>query len=220
MNFYRPDTLSDLLNFIENVKENRFFLAGGTDINIMKKNDLFENENVIIFINHLDELKGIHEKSDYIVIGSATTFSEILNSKMISKFLPFFQLSLRSFASPLIQTIATIGGNIANASPTADSIPLLLVLDAKLEIISSNKTRLVNLSNFYTGYKKFNLEKNEIIKSVLIPKFAEKNSIKFYNINNMPLFITGLCILGIAVWLIVEAIILFIKRYQKRQFKE
>ena len=160
-------------------KGNFSFLAGGTDINIQLKNGTLTSQN-IIFINHLPEFHGISENNESIIIGTSTTFSEIIESPIISEYLPFFRNSLKSFASPLIQTTATIGGNIANASPTGDSLPLLLVLDAKLELVSRNNTRIIPLSDFYNGYKKMNLRSNEIIKSVLIPKIAEKDYKTFY----------------------------------------
>jgi len=181
VNFFKPNTFGELLDFIEKDDKKHFFLAGGSDINIMLKNGAIKKNNVFIFINHLSELKGIEETSDNVIIKAGTTFSEILKSELIHNYFPFFQKSLNSFASPLIQSVATIGGNIANASPTADSIPLLLVMDAKLELISNKTSKFIPLSEFYTGYKQFKLKNNEILKSIFIPKTAEKGYIPFYS---------------------------------------
>ena len=179
MEFIKPNTLRELLKIISTIKGENYFLAGGTDINIQIKKNIIRNGK-IIFINHIKELNGIKEDDNYILISSTTTFRQIIESKLLNYRLPFFQKSLNNFASPLIQSQATIGGNIANGSPTADVVPLLLVLDAKLELISKNQNRIVELKDFYIAYKNFILKPDELIKSILIPKNAEDGFTTFY----------------------------------------
>jgi len=179
MKFYKPKSLLELFEISEKIEGKKYFLAGGTDINVQIKNGLIKDES-IIFLNHLTELKGILQSDNHIIIGALTSFSEILDSEYLKSKLPFFQNSLQNFASPLIQSSATIGGNIANGSPTADIVPLLLVLDAKLKLFSKSKLREIPISEFYTGYKKFILKRNEIIGAVLIPENAETGYETFY----------------------------------------
>lgn len=179
MEFIKPNTLEELLEIISTIEGEKYYLAGGTDINIQIKKGLIKY-GTIIFINHFKELNGIKEDENYILIGSTTTFRQIIESKLLNDKLPFFQKSLNNFASPLIQSQATIGGNIANGSPTADVVPLLLVLDAELELISNIKIRIVDLREFFIGYKKFILKPDEIIKSIFIPQNAENGFDTFY----------------------------------------
>ena len=179
MKFYKPTSIPDLFQISEKIEGKKYFLAGGTDINVQIKNGMIRDEPVI-FINHLNELKGIKESEDIILIGTLTTYKEIIESELLRKVLPFFQNSLKSFASPILQTMATIGGNIANGSPTADVTPLLLVLDAKLKLFSKSRIREVKLSEFFTGYKKFTLKANEIIGAILILKNAETGFDTFF----------------------------------------
>ncbi len=179
MKFYKPTSIPDLFRISEEIEGKKYFLAGGTDINVQIKNGIIKDEPVI-FINHLNELKGIKESEDIILIGTLTTYKEIIESDLLRKVLPFFQNSLKSFASPILQTMATIGGNIANGSPTADVTPLLLVLDAKLKLFSKSRIREVKLSEFFTGYKEFILKANEIIGAILIPKNAETGFDTFF----------------------------------------
>jgi carbon-monoxide dehydrogenase medium subunit len=179
MEFYKPLNLDELLLKLQENHENRYFLAGGTDINVQIKNDLIKDGEVI-YINHLDELKQISENGSEIFIGATTTFFEILHSSIIQKHLSHFRKSLDFFASPILQTSATIGGNIANGSPTADVMPLLLVLDAKLELLSINGSRIVSIADFFIGYKKHIMESNEIISRIIIGKEAEKGFVNFY----------------------------------------
>ena len=179
MEFFKPKNLDELLLKMQESSENRYLLAGGTDINVQIKNGLIKDAE-IIYINHLTDLNGIKETDTEISIGATTTYFDILHSRLIEKHLPYFQASLDYFASPLLQTSATIGGNIANGSPTADVMPLLLVLDAELELISKHRTRKVAISDFSFGYKKNVMKTEEIISKIIIKKNTEKDFQNFY----------------------------------------
>ena len=177
MNFYKPRNLDDL--FLKLKDSQNYFLAGGTDINVQLKRDFIKQGN-IFYINHLAELKGIEERDDKIFIGALTTYHQLLSSGIIKEHFKFLRKALDKFASPLITTMATLGGNIANGSPTNDVTPPLLVLDAELELISKQGSRIIQLSDFFIGYKKFLLKENELIKSIIIKKNAEQDYISFY----------------------------------------
>jgi len=179
MEFYKPTSLPDLFEKARKIEGKKYFLAGGTDINIQIKNGMIKDEP-IIYINHLNELRGITEVDDDIIIGSLSNFKELLESDIIKQHLPFLQRSLHAFASPLLQAMATLGGNLANGSPTADITPLLLVLDAKLKLMSKSKMRSIPVAEFFTGYKQFNLKQNEIIGAIVISKKAEKGYEAFH----------------------------------------
>ncbi|MBN1327421.1 MAG: FAD binding domain-containing protein [Candidatus Cloacimonetes bacterium] len=179
MRFFKPSSLPELFLTMENFEGEKYFLAGGTDLNIQKKKNLLQDRPVF-YINHLTELKGIRELHEDILIGSLTSFREILDSQLLNRKLPFLQNSLAYFASPLLQTMATVGGNIANASPTADILPLLLVLDARVKLLSKSKFRELPISEFYLGYKQTILKSNEIIGGIIIPKTAETGFQTYY----------------------------------------
>ncbi|MDY6915572.1 MAG: FAD binding domain-containing protein [Candidatus Cloacimonadota bacterium] len=179
MNFYKPKNLIELFEISEKIKGKKYFLAGGTDINVQIKNKIITNEP-IIYINELEELKGIRETEEDLILGALLSYKELLDSDLIEKHLPFLKNSLCNFASPILQTMATIGGNIANGSPTADIIPLLLVLDANIILMAKSKIRYLLLNDFFIGYKKFNMKKNEIIGGVQIAKNAEKGYKTYY----------------------------------------
>lgn len=180
MKFHKPTSLTELFEIIERINDKIFFLAGGTDLNVQIKKGMITNAS-IVYINHLTELKGIHIIDDQILLGALTSYGDLLDSQEIKLQLPYFSDSLTYFASPLLQTMATIGGNLANGSPTADITPLLLVLNAQLKLLRKSKMRIISVSEFYKGYKKFNLKPNEIIGAILIPKNAEKGFITYYN---------------------------------------
>ena len=179
MKFIRPKDVENLLENLEEDKSKKYFLAGGTDLNVQIKNGIIRDAN-IIYINHLSELSGISEENNIILIGATTSIMDILDSDLIKRHLPYFQRSLESFASPLLQNTATIGGNIANGSPTADVIPLLLVLDAKVELSSKSQSRLIYIKDFFTSYKQNIMKSNEIITHIIINKDSEKDFLTFY----------------------------------------
>ena len=178
MKFIKPKDINNLYETIDNMDQ-QYLLAGGTDINVQIKNGTIRDPN-IIYISHLKELSGIEEENDSILIGATTSFKDIIESRIIKKYIPLIHNSLQNFASPLIQTSATIGGNIANGSPTADVIPILLVLDAKLKICSKATNREVFLKDFFTGYKKNVMKNNELITKIIISKSAEHKYQTFY----------------------------------------
>lgn len=180
MNFFNPKNLKELHSIADKIDGKYYYLAGGTDINVQIKHEMIGKDDNIIYINELSELKGIIEEEDEIILGSLTTFTQLLKSELMQKYFPILAENLQNFASPLLQTTATIGGNIANGSPTADIIPLLLVLDAKLILSGANGERTVMLNGFYTGYKKNFLAKGEIIKSIVINKNALNGANTFY----------------------------------------
>lgn len=179
MKFFKPENLVDLFTKLENSQGVKYFLAGGTDINVQLKNGMI-TEGDIFFINHISDLKDIKKIDKKIYLGSLTSYHELINSNLIKEFLPFLQRSLTNFASPLLTTMATIGGNIANGSPTNDVTPPLLVLDSELELVSRSGARIVALKDFFTGYKQSLLKENEIIKGIIIPIDAEKGYDSFY----------------------------------------
>ena len=178
MKFIKPKDINNLYETIDNMDQ-QYLLAGGTDINVQIKNGTIRDPN-IIYISHLKELSGIEEENDSILIGATTNFKSIIESRIIKRHLPLIYRSLQNFASPLIQTSATIGGNIANGSPTADVIPILLALDAKLMLCSKTTTREVFLKDFFTGYKKNVMKNNELITKIIISKNVEHKYQTFY----------------------------------------
>ncbi len=174
-----PKNIEELKAALRDIPENTFFLAGGTDLNVQIRKSIIEPSE-IIYINRIPEMREIAMQGDNIAIGATITFMELLESALIEEHFPLLQTALKDFASPLLQSTATLGGNIANGSPTADVMPLLLVLDAKLELLSPEEIRTVEIRDFYHGYKKNLLKSGEIIYRILIDKNAQNGRRCFY----------------------------------------
>ncbi len=174
-----PRNLEELKAALKDIKPGTFFLAGGTDLNVQIRKNMIQPSE-IIYINRIPEMREIAAQNDVIAIGATVTFMELLESALIEEHFPLLQTALKNFASPLLQSTATLGGNIANGSPTADVMPLLLVLDARLELLSPEEIRTVDIKDFYHGYKKNLLKKGEIIFRILIDKDAQTGRRFFY----------------------------------------
>ncbi|MGB9839085.1 FAD binding domain-containing protein, partial [Thermovenabulum sp.] len=146
MNFdyIKPNTLTDALEYLE--KENAMVLAGGTDVVVNLKSGKI-NPSFLIDIKGLKELKGIEKIDGGIFIGALTTVDEIKNSPLLSRYRALVE-GAGVLGCLEIRYRATIGGNICNGSPSADTVPGLLVYNAKVEIISKNGSRIIPLENF------------------------------------------------------------------------
>ena len=150
--------------------------AGGTDLmveHLRGSNLIAKFDKPILFINDIEELKGIKEDENNIIIGALTTFDEIIKSDLTPQVL---KDSASGIAGPPIRNIATIGGNICNASPSADSLPSLYAMDAILVLKSKNSQREVKIKDFITGVSKTILKNDEILTHIIIPKKDYKYS--------------------------------------------
>ena len=115
-----------------------------------------------------------------LVLGSRASWTAI--EDVCEEVVPEFYKIVSLFGAPQIRHVGTIGGNIANASPIADSLPFLFVMDATLELRSARGTRDVPITQFYKGYKKFDLQPGELIAQVRIPLPAEDELLKLFKV--------------------------------------
>lgn len=163
--FFKPQDLSEALK-LRAAMPHLKILAGGTDLGVQhnKGKALLAQ---VMFIAHLHEIGQIKETENALEIGAAANWSNLLGAT--KQKLPALNGILQVFAAEQIRNAATIGGNIINASPIADSIPCLFVLGAKLVLSSSAGNREVDINHFYTGYKKLDMQPNEILTKIILP---------------------------------------------------
>ena len=156
------DDLSELLS--ENPSAN--ILAAGTDLNLEITQSMNEFSH-IVSVNRVSELKQINEQDSEIEIGAAVSYEEA--KSVLVKNWPDLDSFLERFASLPIKNWATIGGNIANASPIGDMAPVLIALESKLKLRKGVSSRIIALEDFFVSYKKTLLEPSEFIESIVIP---------------------------------------------------
>ena len=178
---YRPSALKEALSVRQQTGALPF--AGGTDLMVQYRgyNGSFTRiESPVLFLDQVEELRGITNSElpsgipsgrpyseNTIRIGAGCTLSEIIDSPLVPKLL---KDALIQIASPALRNRATLAGNICNASPAADSLPPLYVLEAKAELASLSEVRQLPISNFVTGPGTTALKKDEILTAIIIPR--------------------------------------------------
>jgi CO/xanthine dehydrogenase FAD-binding subunit len=164
-----PNSLEAVLEILADSPDHYTPIAGGTELMVALGAGRLKSKRLVSLWN-LEELRFIQEAPDAIVIGAGTTFTDIRRHPVIAA-----ELSLLSQAASWTGSIAnqnrgTLGGNIVNASPAADSPPALLAYDATLTLISGRGTRSMPYRDFHLSYKKTALAADELLYSVTIPR--------------------------------------------------
>ncbi|RVU55354.1 FAD binding domain-containing protein [Anaerosphaera multitolerans] len=168
--FYAPKSEEELIDVLKVADDNTYIIAGGTDLIIKLKNKKIVDFSVID-ITKINLWKNIVEDEENIYIGSLITMTELCNSELIKTKLPALYRAAYELGSTQIRNKATIGGNISNASQSADTLLALYAYDAKVKIIKGDgKERLVNIEDFITGREKTILTKDEAVKEIIIKK--------------------------------------------------
>lgn len=143
--------------------------AGGTDLMVLlEANKLAHKRFVSLW--ELPELRGIDATDDAVTLGAMTTYTQIQQHAILREEFPMLGEAASWTGAVAIQNRGTIGGNIANASPAADSLPTLLVYEAELELISTAGSRRVAYRDFHTGYKTTLMREDELIKAIHLPR--------------------------------------------------
>ena len=166
-NYYRVETLDEALELIDKLDDFKV-IAGGTDLVMDLRIGRYKPRN-IVDISNIRELDYIVDEGDKIRIGALTKLQEILESPIVKTKAPVLAEAIYQMASWQIRNIATIGGNLCNASPAADTAPPLMVLEAQLKLASKTGTRTVPITEFFLGPRKTVLKKNELLTEIIIP---------------------------------------------------
>src|SRR5262252_6100954 len=146
-------------------------IAGGTDLMVLM-NARSLTAGHFLDIWGLDELRGITDQGPSLRIGALSTFAEIGRSPLVLQHMPALAAASGTVGAVQIQNRATIGGNVVNASPAGDSLPVLAAYDAEVEAGSTRGVRRIPFRNFYAGYRQTTLEQDELVLAIWIPKLA------------------------------------------------
>ena len=166
LELHRATSLQDALTRMS--EEGRTPIAGATDLYVaLNFGTLAPRRFVDIW--PLDELRGISRRGDTLVLGALATYTALIRSPIVGGHLPMLIEASRQVGGPQIQNRGTIGGNIANGSPAADSVPVLAAADAVVVLASLAGERRVPMTQFYTGYRASVMHADELIVAVEIP---------------------------------------------------
>ena len=164
-----PANLAEALNLLASSAENWKPFSGGTDLMVLLEAGKLPVGRYLS-LWHLRELRGIQETSRDLTLGSLTTFAELQRHPTLKRECSLLCQAAGVTGAVAIQNRATLGGNIANASPAADSPPALLVYDAEVELLSASGNRWLPYHSFHIGYKKTQLLPGELISRVRLPR--------------------------------------------------
>ncbi|TET38477.1 MAG: xanthine dehydrogenase family protein subunit M [Planctomycetota bacterium] len=166
--YMKPKTVKEALKFLQKHGGNAKIIAGGTDLlNQIKKGA--KTPAALVNLKDVEELRGIAVTGKTVTIGALTTLFEIQNSEILAEHFPVLPYTASLMASPQVRNVATVGGNLANAAPSADMAPPLLVLAAKVEIHGPPKKRLIPLADFFTGPGETVMTGENILTRIKIP---------------------------------------------------
>jgi CO/xanthine dehydrogenase FAD-binding subunit len=164
-----PDTLAEALALLSSGPGAWRPFAGGTDLMVsLEAGRLPPGRYLGLW--KLSELRGLQESRTHVSFGAMTTYSDVLRHPIFSREFPLLCRAAAETGGVATQNRGTIGGNIANASPAADTPPALLVYDAELEIVSARGARRVPYDRFHRGYKQMDLQGDELITTIHLPK--------------------------------------------------
>lgn len=171
---HRFDRLDQTLSQLN--KEDCSIIAGGTDVMVLYGNRRGVPPSIpkpLVFIDHLTELKRVHTTNKDLHIGACCTYSELLEDPIIP--LPL-KNAIKTIAAPAIRNRGTLGGNICNASPAGDSLPLLYVYNAKLLLRSVDGDRIVSINDFIQGPRRVQRNHNEILFEIILPSIVDEGA--------------------------------------------
>lgn len=153
-------------------------IAGGTDLFVLLNAGAIRQRR-FLDLWALDELRGIRETKEALVLGALTTFTEIRRSAVVKRTLPVLQEAARVIGGIQIQNRGTLAGNVANGSPAGDSLPVLAVSEANVVLAGPRGERKVPFTGFYTGYRKSVMAPDELIARFEFP-LARLDGMRFW----------------------------------------
>ncbi len=169
--YYSPVSQANLLTFLNHHKPltdtgDLCFLNGGSDVVVgIKKRG--QHYRLLLDLSRITSMKSVTWDNTFLCIGAGVTLSEIMDTA--KTVFPEFAATISQMCSEQVRSSATLSGNIVNASPVADTVPLLMALDAQLHLAEETGFRTVPLRDFYLGYKKTHKKSSEWVQSITIP---------------------------------------------------
>lgn len=177
--YFAPATLQALLEYKRDHPDARL-IAAATDIGVQANKRVGWRQK-FCSANRIAACREIRDEADALVVGVGVTLARL--QEVVKDSHSDFHSLLNVFASPQIKNVATLVGNIANASPIADCLPFLFVMDAELRIANHRGSRDIKVGHFYRGYKQIDVQPDEVIVAVKIPKLVSGDVLKLYKVS-------------------------------------
>jgi xanthine dehydrogenase FAD-binding subunit len=176
-----PETLPEALELMSHRSPGLMPVAGGTNLVVDMRSGRHKPSH-LLDLSRLENLQGIRRVNGSVVIGSMTTIADLLKNEEVKSSCPALNQAARVFANPLIRNRATLGGNLADASPASDTAPPLLVMDAEVELQSSDGNRNFPIYDFFVGVRKTAKSPEELITSIRWPILTSRWGMGYYKL--------------------------------------
>jgi carbon-monoxide dehydrogenase medium subunit len=199
--YFEPETVSDAIALLGRLGKDTKFIAGGTDLLVDMKKGKIE-PRYLVSIAKIPGLSHITEDRGGLRIGAATTFRKITESKLIREKYPILFEAAQSMAGVQIRNMATIGGNICNAIPSADTPPALVALDANVKIAGRRGERFMSLEDFIVDTRKTALERDELLAEISVQSPPARSGTAFIKLGRTS---EDLATLNVAVRVTLES---------------
>lgn len=201
--YHKPDSIQELIKTLSGL-QGYALLAGGTDLLVkMKEKLLRPMPNTIVDMNQVSGLREIKEQEGWLWIGSLVSHSMAADSAIIKDKAIVLAEAAGQVGSPQIRNMGTIGGNICNASPAADTVPALLVLAAEAEVQGPGGRQEIALVNFFQGPGRTSLSAGQFISQVKIRQIEQGEGAAFLKLGKRKAL--AIAIINCAVWLKITA---------------
>ena len=168
-----PANLSEALDVLARDEGVWHPFAGGTDLMVLLEAGKLPHKNYLNIWN-LSELRGIEINDSQVTLGALTTYTEIQENETLRAEFPMLCQAASETGGLAIQNRGTLGGNVVNASPAADSPPALLAYDAELELVSAKGARTIPYHSFHTGYKEMDIRGEELLRAIRLPRLTKE----------------------------------------------
>jgi len=177
---YVPEDVNDLLSYLDNYQDTQLIANGSDLINRIQRGQV--KPRTLVDLSGLSEFNYVRSSKGTIRIGSLTTIQDLISSPLLGRRYDVFRDVARIFGGPSIVNVATVGGNICAASSSEDLIPVLLVLNAKVKLMSKRGDRLLDLEDFLIGKRQTALRPNEVLTETMFDEIDEQSACAFEKI--------------------------------------
>ncbi len=170
MRYYEPQSVSEAVSLLDKYKGEAKVVAGGTDL-VVGMNNYHIVPKCLVNLNTISGLDCLKFKEGMgLKIGALATITSLQESEELKEKYPMIYQAANQFANPAIRNMATVGGNLCNAAPSADMAPSLIALAAKVKIAGPNGERIIPLEEFFAGAKKTVLQAGEMLVEIKVPE--------------------------------------------------
>lgn len=200
--FFSPTSLAEASRILADYNGEGRVLAGGTDLLIRMKRQQW-TPRAVVSLNRIAGLNGITLNGE-LKIGARVTLNQLIRSNIIRELFPVLAHTARTMAGVQVRSLATVGGNLCNASPSADLAPPLIALNARAVIVGIHGERVVSLDDFFIAPGKSVLQPSELLREILVPHANNATRVSYHKLEHRAAM--DIAIVGVSVSLKIDAL--------------